>query len=368
MRTIPQENLVWKANEDDPTKHVESHEGLFYQLPDSKNIAKIFGATSPFDKETEKHYNILGHSPLMIRKPSLTAMDYIKNYNPNMPNLRLLFYGDPGHGKTHVLAHLIHYLHSIQEHLIIHVREMKRFTIGAREVVESQSRQGRLDTPLGSAILLQQFRVQNAALLEKYNDTLVCSKSYKWSLREVTEAGEPLIKVAEHGVNRVNHASDCLAVLFKELTLAADEGKIKLATVIDNVNFLFHREAMKEIKHPDLKQVLIDEITVARGLKKLITGTHKGSILLATCDNKLTREQNQTPKQVLGLDGWNSFDPCLPIHVGKYSRKEFESCMNMYQDIGWIARPEARTEEVRNELRFVSGLNPGQLKYLCGAI
>lgn len=368
LKTIPQESLIWKANENDPRKHNKSHEGLFYDLPtdDKENIA-IWGEKSPFDLEERKYYDILGHKALMIRQPALQTFDYLKKVDYSKPNLRILFYGDKGHGKTHTLAHLLHYLHLNQEHFIIHVREMKKFARSPVEIAPSTSRPGRVDTPLNAAVLLQQFRLQNITLLEKYKSTLVCSQDYKWSLREVTKAGEPLSNIADHGINRVIHASDCVAVLFKELCLAANEGKIKLISVLDNVRFLF-QEQVGVRTHPDLKIMLVDEVTVARAIKKLIKGNYKGGVVLATCDDKLSKQQNQTPREVLGIEGWNHFDPCLPVHVPKYSRKEFESCMNFYQDIGWICRPESKTLEARDEVRFTSGLNPGQVAFLSGAL
>lgn len=370
LKHIPTKGLVWKANEDDPLRHSRTHEGLFYQLPSEQKLLKIFGHQSPFDIETTKYYKALGTMQLMVRQPALAAIDYLTKLDQSqhqVPNVRMLFYGDKGTGKTHTLTHLLHYLHSKQEHFVIHIREMKKFTRSPWEFCESVSRPGRIDTPINAAILLQQFKVQNANLIEKHKENLKCSRDYKWSQREITKAGDPLISVADHGINRVNHASDCVAVLFKELMLASDNGTIKLASFLDNVKFLYH-EFAGVLKHKDLKHVLVDEITVARAIKKLIKGTQKNSVVLATCDDKLALKQKQTPREILGIHGWNDFDPCLPINVSNYSRKEFESCMNFYQDIGWLCRPESKTEQVRDEIRFISGLNPSEVAYSCLSI
>lgn len=367
LTSIPQERCIWKTSEDDPRKHDLSHEGLFYQLPEQKMIEKIYGDSSPFDLEVREYYKAIGVNRIMVRKPALTAINYIKKLKPSLPNVRMLFYGDKGHGKTHTLAHLLHYLYMSQNHVMINIREIKKFARSPWEFKESTSRPGRIDTPLNAAIFLQYFKNQNSELLDKLKDTLVCSQDYKWSSREFTKAGSPLVAIAEHGLNRVIHASDCMAVLFKELMLASDEGKIQLVSSIDNVNFLFD-EFAGVLKHPDLKRVIIDEITVARAIKKLIKGKYKGGLVLATCDDKLSKQQNQTPGDVLGVEGWNCFDPFLPIPVPKYSRKEYESCMNMYQDIGWLCRPESRTQEVRDEIRFISGSNPKEVEYLCKAL
>lgn len=367
LRPISGENLVWRANQDDPRLHTSIHEGLHYILPKEQDCRPIFSYTSPFDIETTRFYRTIGMVPLMIRQPSLEAMHYIKNIKPDMPNVRILFYGDKGHGKTHTLTHLIHYLHLHQEHFIIHIREMKKYARSPLSMDESTSRPGRIDTNTSALRQLRQFKAQNTNLLEKYKDVLKCSQDYTWSLREHTKAGEPLTNVIDHGTNRSLHASDCLAVLFKELMLAADAGHIKLASVLDNVRFLFLREA-GVLKHKDHKRVLIDEITVARAIRKLIKKNYKNGLVLATCDDKLSSEQNQIPQDIIGPDGWDHFDPFIPLNVPKYSRKEYESCMNLYQDIGWLTRPEVRTQEVRDEIRFLSGLNPGQVHYICQSL
>lgn len=372
LTPISKERLVWKTTQNDPRQHTESQEGLYYLLPDDKQLQQIYafsvsGQPSPFDIETTRFYKTIGMFPLMIRRPFLDASEYLRNVKSGMPNVRILFYGDIGHGKTHTLAHLLHYLHLKQEHIIVNIREMKKFTRSPWSIDQSTSRPGRIDTNVNAALFLQQFKIQNSSLLERHKDTLKCSKDYTWSLREATKAGEPLDKVIEHGINRVLHASDCVAVLLKELSLAADAGQIKLVSVLDNVQFLFYREA-GSLKNAELKNILLEELTVARALKKIIKQDYKNGIVLATCDEKLSPKHNLKPQDALGQEGWDHFDPFLPVRVPKYSRKEFESCMNLYQDIGWLTRPESRTKEVRDEIRFISGLNPDQVQYLCQAL
>lgn len=371
LRPISSQNLIWKTSETDPRKHTTDHEGLFYDLPsDEKECNLLFGGISPYESDKTDYYKLLSIEkfPLMVRKPALEAMKYIESIeDKTLPNVRILFYGDMGTGKTHTLVHLQHYLHLKRTHIVLNIRDIKRFTRSPYGIEESTSRPGRIDTPLNSAILLQRFKTMNTPLLENYNDTLVCSTDYRWSVREVTKAGEPLIKVADHGINRINHASDCVAVLIKELMLAADDGKIKLASFIDNVRFLFTFEA-GILRHKDKKKVYIDEITVARALKKLVKSSHRNGLVVASCDNKFVKTQNQKPRDVLGEEGWEHFDPFIPIKQPVFDRKEFESFMNHYQDIGWFCRPESHTIDARDEIRFISGMNPLEITKVCRAI
>lgn len=367
LTSIPRQRLFWKADEDDPTKHNETHLGLFYELPDEKKLTHIYGYPIPFTKTGTERWKKLGRMNIMIRQPALSAMDHIRNLSQPDLNTKLVFWGDPFQGKLYTLSHLVHFLHTIQDRFIVQIKEIKRFTRTPREYTESKSRPGRMDTPLDSALLLQQLRTVNADLFEKYKDTLVCSQDYKWSIREETKAGEPLIKVAEHGVNRVIHASDCVAVMFKELLLAANEGKIKLATIVNDIKWLYEYEA-GIFKHADFRRIIVDDYTVARGIKKLVQNTGKGSLVLVSCHDTTTRTQNLTPEEILNDEAMKHLDGCTKIHVPKYSKQEFENAMNYYQDIGWICRPEARTREARDELRFTSGSNPGVLDYLCRSI
>lgn len=368
LKTIPKNQLVWNSNENDPLKHTSAHESLFYQLPQDDQIVHIYGHKSPYhEKKIAQYYDNLQMKPIMVRKPALTAIDYLKQADKSLPNVRILLYGDVGQGKTHTLIHLLHYLHRTQKFFIVNFRNIRQTVTSPTDYEESNSRPGRINTPIDSAITLQQFRIQNAALLEKYQDELVCTSDYVWSAREKTQIGEPLIKVAEHGINRVIHASDCVAVLLKELALAADAGKIRLATVIDNVKYLFNDRA-SIIKHKDYKFIMVDEMTVPRSVKKLIRGNQRNSFTIATCDDPTNPNQNQTPREVLGTQGWAHFNPCLPIHVPKYSRQEFESCLNLYQDLDWLARQEARTQEARDEVRFISGMNPAEVAQICASL
>lgn len=367
LRTVPRQRLFWKCDEEDPRKHTEAHLGLFYQLPDEKKLVQIYGYACPFNMHTIPTYKTWGQIPIMVRQPALSVMDHLRKSNQPGQSTKVLLHGDPGQGKWHTLLHLVHFLQSNKDHFTVQIGTIKRFTRNPREFTASTSRDGRVDTPLDAALLLQQLRTTNADLFEKFKDTLVCSQDYKWSIRETTAAGEPLTRIAEHGVNRVNHASDCVAVLLKELMLAADQGKIKLATTVNDLMWLYKYEA-STLKHADFRRILVDEITVARAIKKLVSNTGKNAVLVATCHDTTTRLQNLPPQEILGDEAMADIEGCTQIHVPKYSKQEFENCMNFYQDIGWLARPEARTQEARDELRFISGSNPKELEYLCRSI
>lgn len=365
----------WYAGEQDPRKHNISHAGLFYIMPEEDEMIKMFGKPNPFHNlNVAPFHKCIGFIPVMIRQPALTAMNKIGKLDDQEATTtttttrqtkKILLFGDEGHGKGHALAHIIHYLYLKEKYFIISSPDIRVHTTNPRETSPSTSRPGRVDTPIMAALALQQFRIQNANLLKQHEETLRCSQDYKWSARETTKMGDPLVALADHGVNRVMHASDCFAVLVKELMKAADEGKIKLSLVARDVSFLF-LEFAGYLRHPDWKSVLVDEMTVARTYKKLIGGKYNNGLVVVSAQDRENRlHQNQTPESVLSEEGLKYLEGADRIHVPKYSRQEFENCMNFYEDIGWLTRPVSRTGIVRDEVRFTSGLNPRQVDWLC---
>jgi len=141
----------------------------------------------------------------------------------------------------------------------------------------------RVDLPLDATVWLQHFRSQNAALLEELS--LKCLNKYTWSSREVTEVGEPLTTIVEHGINRVKHSSDCVAVLLKELRLHADKGNCKLMVAIEKVNAFWEQ---CDIRYPDKLVAQPDDVTLVRAFKKFITGKDwKNGVLIGVADKKL---------------------------------------------------------------------------------
>lgn len=93
------------------------------------------------------------------------------------------------------------------------------------------------------------------------------SKKYTWSLRETTEQGEPLVNVIDHGISRMKHASDCYAVLLKELKIAANNNLFRIMVLANDVN-LFYTKPL--VKHPDGRVASIEEMTLARAFLKLL--------------------------------------------------------------------------------------------------
>lgn len=178
---------------------------------------------------------------------------------------RIIFHGLTGSGKSLTLNHLIHYAHR-SNFVIVHLNEILNLTRLPFEYKPSESRkkEGRVDTPINSTMLLQHFKAQNEKLIKN----LKLSKTYNWSLKEQNEKGEPLINIIDHGITRSDHSSDCYAVLVKELKLAAEQGLIKLFVAIEDINFLYWPT---DLRRPDWTYYTTMDVTVTRAFRKLVS-------------------------------------------------------------------------------------------------
>ena len=81
----------------------------------------------------------------------------------------------------------------------------------------------------------------------------------------MTNQGDSLMSIVEHGINRIKHASDCMAVLLKELRLNAAKGHCRLLVVVDKVNAFYEPT---RLHFPDRTIATVDDITIARAMKK----------------------------------------------------------------------------------------------------
>jgi len=82
----------------------------------------------------------------------------------------------------------------------------------------------------------------------------------------VTEQGAPLTDVIDHGTSRMKHASDCVAVLLKELKKLSNDGACRVLFTCDIANTFYGRTLLR---HADTRPANVDDLTIARAFKKL---------------------------------------------------------------------------------------------------
>ena len=73
------------------------------------------------------------------------------------------------------------------------------------------------------------------------------------------------------------------------------------------------------------------------------------------------------PLNLLTREGFNDFDPFLPIRVDKLSEREAEAMLDYLRQCNFLCRKESFTENGRAELKFMSAYNAGDLVDLCSS-
>ncbi|CAG2182171.1 unnamed protein product, partial [Oppiella nova] len=171
---------------------------------------------------------------------------------------------------------------SVEKYLLLYCPKPTDWLRYPEETAQSVYKSERMDTPIDAAVWLQHFRTHNNQLLDELD--LRASKQYVWSQREITEAGDPLKNILEHGISRIKHASDCMAVVLKEIKAQSSSGRYRVLVVVDKVNAFYE---MSQIKYPDRSYVDADNITIARAFKKLFTNDWTNGAVVASVCKKL---------------------------------------------------------------------------------
>ncbi|KAM4568840.1 small ribosomal subunit protein mS29 [Fundulus diaphanus] len=356
----PESISVFRTQEKDPARHSEKHAGHFYTLPPA-HVRLLFPNTLPWRYQQQaKTFN---ESCIMVRRPALEVISYLKKTDYSQPALRYLFYGLKGSGKTMSLCHTVHFCYT-QGWLVLHVPDAFLWVKNCKELLPSSYNSSRFDQPLQATTWLRNFKITSEPFLSK----IKTKERYVWTKRESTEAGSPLGELVDQGISRVKSSSDVVGAVMKELRLQSGQpgAGFRLAVAVDSVNALWGRST---IKKEDKSAVDPEELTLVYNLRKLVKNDWSGGAIITTVSQTgalYTPKSAYLPQELLGERGFDSMDPFVPVSVPNYSEKEFESCYLYYTDRNWLQHPQSRTEEGKKELVFLSNRNPSMFERLCG--
>nr|XP_044993998.1 28S ribosomal protein S29, mitochondrial isoform X2 [Jaculus jaculus] len=301
-----------------------------------------------------------GEACLMVRKPALELLQYLKNTNFTHPAVRYLLYGEKGTGKTLSLCHVIHFC-AKHNWLTLHVPDAHLWVKNCRELLRSTYNKQRLDQPLEASTWLRRFKTTN----EHFLSQIKVEEKYIWNKRESTEKGSPLGEVVEQGLMRVRNATDAVGIVLKELKRQSCLGRLQLLVAVDGVNALWGRTTLQR---EDKSPVAPEELALVHNLRKMVDNDWHGGAIVLTLSQTGSLFKPQTaylPHELLGKEGFDALDPFVPILVSNYNPKEFESSFQYYLENNWLQHEKAPTEEGKKELLFLSNSNPGQLERLC---
>ncbi|EPQ08589.1 28S ribosomal protein S29, mitochondrial [Myotis brandtii] len=297
---------------------------------------------------------------LMVRKPALELLHYLKNTNFAHPAVRYVLYGEKGTGKTLSLCHIIHFC-AKQDWLILHIPDAHLWVKDCRDLLQSSYNKQRFDQPLEASVWLKNFKTTN----ERFLSQIKIQEKYVWNKRESIEKGSSLGEVVEQGITRVRNATDAVGIVLKELKRQSSLGTFHLLVAVDGVNALWGRTTLKR---EDKSPIAAEELALIHNLRKMVKNDWNGGAIVMTLSQTgslFKPRKAYLPQELLGKEGFDALDPFIPILVGNYNPKEFESCIQYYLENSWLQHEKAHTEEGKKELLFLSNGNPGQLERLC---
>uniref|UniRef100_A0A8I5YQW7 Small ribosomal subunit protein mS29 n=3 Tax=Pongo abelii TaxID=9601 RepID=A0A8I5YQW7_PONAB len=326
---VPVESLraISRTNENDPAKHGDQHEGQHYNIS-PQDLKTVFPHGLP--PRFVMQVKTFSEACLMVRKPALELLHYLKNTNFAYPAVRYLLYGEKGTGKTLSLCHVTHFC-AKQDWLILHIPDAHLWVKNCRDLLQSSYNKQRFDQPLEASTWLKNFKTTN----ERFLNQIKVQEKYVWNKRESTEKGSPLGEVVEQGITRVRNATDAVGIVLKELKRQSSLGIFHLLVAVDGINALWGRTTLKR---EDKSPIAPEELALVHNLRKMMKND---------------------------WEGFDALDPFIPILVSNYNPKEFESCIQYYLENNWLQHEKAPTEEGKKELLFLSNANPSLLERHC---
>uniref|UniRef100_A0A2K5RS29 Small ribosomal subunit protein mS29 n=2 Tax=Cebus imitator TaxID=2715852 RepID=A0A2K5RS29_CEBIM len=319
---------ISRTNENDPAKHGDQHEGQHYNIS-PQDLKTVFPHGLP--PRFVMQVKTFSEAYLMVRKPALELLHYLKNTNFAYPAVRYLLYGEKGTGKTLSLCHVIHFC-AKQDWLILHVPDAHLWVKNCRELLQSSYNKQRFDQPLEASTWLKNFKTTN----ERFLNQIKVQEKYVWNKRESTEKGSPLGEVVEQGITRVRNATDAVGIVLKELKKQSSLGIFHLLVAVDGINALWGRTTLKR---EDKRPIAAEELALVHNLRKMMKNDwHGGAIVLTLSQTgSLFKPRNAyLPQELLGKEGFDALDPFIPILVSNYNPKEFESCIQYYLENNWL--------------------------------
>nr|CAG4642504.1 EOG090X05V1 [Evadne anonyx] len=300
------------TTEANPINHDVHHEGRFYTI--SEPVKKQLFTHGGLPRSFMTMVTTLNELSLMVRKPSLEIIKYLKEANYEDPVLRYVLYGKTGTGKSITLAHVLHYGMNAG-YLLVHVPWVPNWFRRFKEVVPSVLHPNKYDHPFESAEWIKHFNSQNSGLLKD------------------------------------------LDARFSQIC--------RTLVVIDGYNGFFSPKtrALRE----DKSVILPSEFVLTEAFLSVTKNDWNNAAVVLSVDSTAhpgELRESHLPRYLLNKEGFEAVDPFIPVEVSNYTEKEIHSQIDYYIDRQWLQQPKAHTEQGRAELRFTSGFHPYTLMQL----
>jgi len=358
LKEPPKPRRTYETN---PANHSFEDVGKFYVIPENDMIT-LFSIGGFPNKHTEA-MKMFAENSMMIRKPAVEIMDYMKMADYSKPAIRYLIYGMIQTGKSLCLNHIIHYAH-LQDFLIFHVPYVPYWLKWNRGVANaSEVTPGMHDLPLVGASLLTNFQLQNARLLKELN--LRTTEEYAWNERESCPVDTPLEEMVAFGVSRSKYSCIVVRHLISELKKASTAGRLKLLIAIDGYNSLYSRKTMLK-GGAVIGKVKTENITLVETMKLAVQNDFSNGAIVMVVGQKSTTPDKRdtfTPLYLLEREGFENIDPCIPIHVPRLTEDEFHWLLDYYEDRRYLI-----DEGGRADIEFITTRVAGEVYDYCAPL
>lgn len=353
-------NPVKRVTESNPAFHSIADVGKFYTMPDA--VKMQYFQLGGFSQIFEEQVNIFNERCIMIRRPALEVIDYLKNANYKKLPVKYVLYGPAGCGKRTTLVHVLHYA-GVNGFIILHLPFANTLhEVKGHEAHDSETREGLVDQPVEAAVLLKQFQLQNEPLVNQLE--LKTTKEYVWNLRESTPAGTPLIILVNHGINRMKFACDVLQYLIEELKIAATAERIKLLVAVGGLNAFYDGET--QVKRRVEKDTTTFQLSIFQSFRSLLKPDWcNGAFVTYVCESSTIKKYvgSHMPFFLLRRQGFEELDPFIPVYVPELSELEYHSLLDYYEDRRWLQKPGAR-----EEIAFLTSRNANEIRVYCAPL
>ena len=369
-----------RCNKENLAEHSLEDEALFYNISNQvfeRMVASNFN-NKGFPLKFLRLCSSFNENCMMIRKPGLELINYLKTTKVESAVTRYLLYGKTGCGKTLTLQYAVQ--HCISQGWLIFpvynawdwIRYQHRFKEHKRqELIVSQHNKSRIDHVEFCSRWLETFRLMNNPLL----DEVFTTKKYVWSKHESSEEGISFRTLVDHGLARPRNAADVIGCLIREIRTQNHTTRPPVLVAVDCVNALFWTTALK-LKYGVIAKP--DELTFVYNLKKLLTNNWANGAVVTAVNalnvpfffDKIEALQDiddRHPYDMLGREGFDLLDPHIPIEVPLFSEKETLHMLAYFKDRKWIGK-RCLSKNGEDEIIQLSCHNPRELVKICGSL
>uniref|UniRef100_A0A0N5A1F4 Small ribosomal subunit protein mS29 n=1 Tax=Parastrongyloides trichosuri TaxID=131310 RepID=A0A0N5A1F4_PARTI len=359
-------NIMASTNE--PSKIQTDDNGKLYTVPLETTKQLCFNKVLP--SKYISQVNTLSECTWMVRKPLLKILETLSSFEKdNNKSQRIVLWGNFGTGKSITLCQLLHYAHT-QNWIIMNVRGVMDITRVPCEI-QTNEINGKFDTPDHAVKALTLFKNQNQHIWNKISE-LKTEKEYIWTKVDKTGENRPISDIVEMGISAPFVATDCFGALIKELKRHSTNGDIKMLVAIDQANSMYGKTTYKR---PDGGYALPGDLSMIYHLKQFLKDDWTNGITVMVADESEVKNARDmltvplvTPLELFGEEGFEDIVPFIPIETKNYDEKEIDVIYEYYKSKNWLTTPDAKTENGKKQMFYISAFNPYNFERLCAFV